>query len=65
MGRSNFNPILGLLQAGIISKVLPGNKFEISWADGDETDKILGVPKFGREHLRETSLFHGKSMGFL
>lgn len=27
-------------QAGIISKVLPGNKFEISWADGDETDKI-------------------------
>eukprot|EP00435_Cladocopium_sp_Y103_P021823 s2875_g5.t1 len=27
-------------QAGIVSKVLPGNKFEISWADGDETDKI-------------------------
>ena len=27
-------------QAGIISKILPDNKFEISWADGDETDKI-------------------------
>ena len=56
MGRSNFNPILGLLQAGIISKVLPGNKFEISWADGDETDKILGVPKL-EENIYGKPLF--------
>ena len=32
-----------VLEAGIISKILPDNKFEISWADGDETDKIHGV----------------------
>ena len=31
-----------LREAGIVSKVLPGNKFEITWADGDETDKIHG-----------------------
>ena len=34
---------LDVLEAGIISKILPDNKFEISWADGDETDKIHGV----------------------